>query len=231
MPSLPPTLRLPIRVHYLVRPLVQSVSPSQNTASVCLRQLISEIPQNYEGSSLSVSDICARMVGDLLPWVYSGTSFCISPLLDQRGSFRMRVKYCSNIRDSFLSALAFAARDTSWRHKPHFFWSLECPSFMRIIPLDVLARTRYCHNGLPKGTQKTRNPTGNRGYGINLWGPISVTMDLYSAVIALRSATGRFGSLTPRLQSFDLLHVFHQLGTPPAMGCLKVPPAPRVILI
>ena len=43
------------------------------------------------------------------------------------------------------------------------------------------------------------------------------------AVIALKSATDRFGSLTLRLQPFDLLQVFHHFATPaPALGRLEI---------
>ena len=56
--------------------------------------------------------------------------------------------------------------------------------------------------------------------------PINVTADFYSdvqAVIALKSATHRFRSLTLRLRSFDLVRVFHQLVTPaPALERLEV---------
>ena len=56
--------------------------------------------------------------------------------------------------------------------------------------------------------------------------PIKVIADFDSdiqAVIALKSATDRFGSLTLRLQPFDLLQVFHHFATPaPALERLKI---------
>jgi len=56
--------------------------------------------------------------------------------------------------------------------------------------------------------------------------PINVTADFDSdiqAVIALKSATDRFGSLTLRLQPFDLLQVFRHLATPaPSLERLEV---------
>jgi len=56
--------------------------------------------------------------------------------------------------------------------------------------------------------------------------PINVIADFDSdiqAVTALKSATARFGSLTLRLQPFDLLQVFHHLVTPaPALERLEV---------
>lgn len=56
--------------------------------------------------------------------------------------------------------------------------------------------------------------------------PINVIADFDSdiqAVIALKSVTDRFGSLTLRLQPFDLLQVFRHLATPaPALESLEV---------
>jgi hypothetical protein len=61
--------------------------------------------------------------------------------------------------------------------------------------------------------------------------PINVIADFNSevqAVIALKSATDRFGSLTLRLQPFDLMQIFRNLVTPaPALERLEVHAAPQ----
>jgi hypothetical protein len=61
--------------------------------------------------------------------------------------------------------------------------------------------------------------------------PINVIADFDSdiqAVIALKSATDRLGSLTLHLQPFDLLHIFRHLATPaPALERLEVSAMPH----
>ena len=61
--------------------------------------------------------------------------------------------------------------------------------------------------------------------------PINVTADFDSdiqAIIALKSVTDRFGSLTLRLQPFDLLQIFRHFATPaPALEHLEVSAAPH----
>ena len=61
--------------------------------------------------------------------------------------------------------------------------------------------------------------------------PINVVADFDSdiqALIALKSATDRFGSLTLRLPPFDLLQVFHHFATPaPALERLEVSATPH----
>ena len=106
------------------------------------------------------------------------------------------------MRSSEQDLLAASCVCRRWRttltSSPHLWTNFQC--------VDVARTLQYLERSAPV--------------------PINVTADFYSdvqAVIALKPATGRFGSLILRLRSFDLSHVFHQLGSPaPAIERLEV---------